>query len=497
MLCGQQAVEERMAAQRAQRLEDGRLQGRFGLFLGLGCGDDLLHDAARLAQHRLGDQVIAGGEVLVEGLPGEPGPLGHVADREPAEAVHGRNLQRRVQQPFGNRGQVFHVDKLTPFVYLSTTAVRPGSASSEPPWSPRRSRRNWGIPLVASGRARLHGVRMPARAPIAATPDDDADLIRTASRRPPPDPTSAQRRLAVVVASAVGLFIGVAIEVATNWVNRASSEVNQFEGLGRALLSLAIGVPLTLGVTAALFRCLPLRSRFAAGTYALFTGFSLREAMFDFGLITHTSHASWPAAPLAFGFGLAAWVFLPGRSSVAGAAAVLGVLVLAFVSPKVKSARFEAETERAIAAAGFPIATTSVPRYHLQSAYAEQQDERLHSPAQLSLVFARESSDRRNYEHEFTVHITHRPRAFEPPSRCEWIPSYFVGQPDEAVPCTKVAPDVWWIPRTRTVVTEYHGALVSIRSSGIKPIAESVLVDAARHLHPTTAHDLVHSAKDG
>jgi hypothetical protein len=88
---------------------------RAGSVFGIGGGHHPLHHPAGFAQHRLGDEVLSRGEVLVERLAREPGPLGHVGLPRATDAVHGGDLERGVEQPLAGvkHGQTTPQDMTT------------------------------------------------------------------------------------------------------------------------------------------------------------------------------------------------------------------------------------------------------------------------------------------------------------------------------------------------------------------------------------------------
>lgn len=348
---------------------------------------------------------------------------------------------------------------------------------------------------MVCGTSFSQSVPMISNSSEVATSTSETGAVRMAHQRPHPDLTPLQATSAVLAAAGVGLLIGIALEADKNWVDQASPNAAEFEALGRGLISLAIGMPLAIVVTSLLFWRLPLRSRTAAGAFAPFAGFNLWQALFAFGVTSHTSHAGWPAIPLAFSFGLATWVFLPGRSTIVGVAAVLGVLVLLALAPKVQSLQMNSKREGQIASAGVPIATTTLPGYHLRSVWAQPGSDPTGTFGKINLTFTRDGNPSWQDDSSFRVQTYDRSPELNPPSNCGWVPSLAEDRSVKAVPCTKVATRIWWSADDRTVIAEYRSVVVRIASGGYKEIPEARLIDAARHLHPTTAHNLVHAAR--
>jgi hypothetical protein len=163
------AVEERMLPGDAQHREDARLQRPSGIG-GQVSHHHGLHHAVGLAGHGRGHQVLLGPEVLVERGARHPGPLGHVADGEPRDAVDGGRLDPRLEDPvpcprLGHGRQVNNLRQLV--------NVTPGAASTDRGEAVVGNRREPGQAVAAPARtwSRISTMRaMSASANSASGP---------------------------------------------------------------------------------------------------------------------------------------------------------------------------------------------------------------------------------------------------------------------------------------------------------------------------------------
>lgn len=207
------------------------------------------------------------------------------------------------------------------------------------------------------------------------------------------------------------------------------------------------------------------------------------------GMPGRTPPPVWAIA-LAVGAGLGPVTLVsdPGRTRLAGVAAIVIVISAAAVIPRVIESRSQQSTRyRQLAALGFPLMLAVAAGYHASGADAVRPG--------LSVYLSSDTPGSSTLSRLPAITVTFTPASSPPtqpgpggkPVECQYVPPH--------PGCRQVKPGLWLLPEDSgagnwEVITWRGGLEIDAVSLGYSPVRASALIQAATDLRPVTAATL-------
>jgi hypothetical protein len=320
----------------------------------------------------------------------------------------------------------------------------------------------------------------------------DGSAVPVMDRRTSPRRPEFETLVPTVVLGLLGLAVGLCVQGAIDWVNRASTDPNQYEGLGRGLVSVGVGAPVLTAVTLVAFRLLRVRLWLVAGLTALWL------AVVATGIVTRivtstpgNTPVAWPWCTAAV-FALCGLLFQLARpllTTLVVVAVLVAFAVLSSIGTTRQRDMWQATAAASIRATGLPVLTTEVNGYTPASASGAPAPGSDPAGPEIILEFHPDPpSDQPYLDPSVRMHTFHRPAAFHPPEDCPT--TNFVSK-TFSPPCAAVAPDIWWSETSHSAIRDEGDDLVVLVADTLRPQAQEILVAAALRVHPTDIDTLV------